>query len=1631
MKTVNLVSVPGTSSFLLLQAFFIPLLLLLASSSAVNATAFVWTNTLGGNWSALTNWSPNGVPGASDTASISSNGTYTITINSAQSVGTLTMNALSGAQTLNIVGGGTLTINGASTGNANGILEVSGGTLTGTGSLVLAGPLDWTAGTIKGVVQFNGGAFSGSDFLQGGQLINVGTLAWNGVISDGVGSIVSNAPSGTVNATGSGALMQNQFGTPQTFYNAGQFNISANPALTIADDFVNSGTTTISAGTVSFTGGGTNTSTISVTASTAALQFGGGTFTNTSGSTISDSGSLIFSAGTANMAGAVTVGVSNIFNGATANVTGNYPITNLLVISLGTVGFNGTGALTPPVMTMSGGTVTGNVVTVTGPLNWSGGTIKSVVQFSGGTFSGSEFLQGGEIINMGTLAWNGPTIDDGVGSIISNAPSGTINATGSGALMQNQFGTPQTFYNAGQFNISASNPTMTIADDFVNSGTTTISAGTVSFIGGGTNTSAISVTASTAALQFGGGTFTNTSGSTISDSGSLIFSAGTANMAGAVTVGVSNIFNGATANVTGNYPITTLLVISSGTVGFNGTGPLTPSAMTLGGGTVTGNVVSVTGPLNWSGGTIKNVVQFSGGTFSGSDVLQGGQVINTGTLTWSSPTILDGVGSIISNAPSGTINATGSGALLQNQFGTPQTFYNAGQFNISASNPAMTIGDDFVNSGTTTIGAGTVSFIGGGTNTSMISVTASTAALQFGGGVFTNTPSSTISDAGSLLFSAGAANMGGAVTVGVSNIIIGGTANITGNYPITTVLVISFGTVGFNGTGAITPPLMTMSGGTVTGNVVTVTGPLTWSGGTIRNVVKCNGGAFSGGDLLQGGEVINVGTLAWNGLIEDGVGSIVSNAPSGIINATGSGALMQNQFGPPQTFYNAGQFNVFVTNTAATIGDIFLNSGTLNLNEGVLTFQGSSTNTGTINLNGATLSLTSPHLLTGGTLDFGINALNNYGSNILAGASGLSGTLASTFNGGYLPSVGNTYNIMTYGSSTGSFTKTNLSPLAVWAVNQNSTALSITVLKLVPQMSWTAPVPIVYGTALSSTQLDATAAWNGSAVPGTFTYTPPLGTVLSSGSNQTLSVTFNPTDTSTYTNVTTNVLITVLQAPLSVTASNLVKTYGQTVTFAGTEFSTSGLVNGDTATSATIASPGAAPTASVAGSPYTITVTNAQGTTGLTNYIITYSTGTLTVNPAALTITANNRIKTYGQTVTFAGTEFTPSGLQNGETIGSVTLTSSGAAPTAAVSGSPYNIVSSAATGGTFTPGNYNIAYANGALTVNTASLSITANNRVKTYGQSVTFAGTEFTPNGLQNGETIGSVTLTSSGAAATAAVSGSPYNIVPSAATGGTFTAGNYGITYNNGSLTVNTASLTITANNRIKTYGQTVTFAGTEFTPSGLQNGETIGSVTLTSSGAAATAPVSGSPYSILPSAATGGTFTPGNYGISYANGALTVNTASLTITADNTNKIFGQTIVFSGHEFTAGGLQNSETVGSVTLTSSGTPSTAALGAYNIVPSAPAGGTFSQGNYSDTFNNGTLTVFGNPSLRLTLSGTNVVATFPTVIGETYQLQSATNILTTWVNTGSATPGTGSSVSQTNNMNARATFYRLQIHN
>jgi hypothetical protein len=156
-----------------------------------------------------------------------------------------------------------------------------------------------------------------------------------------------------------------------------------------------------------------------------------------------------------------------------------------------------------------------------------------------------------------------------------------------------------------------------------------------------------------------------------------------------------------------------------------------------------------------------------------------------------------------------------------------------------------------------------------------------------------------------------------------------------------------------------------------------------------------------------------------------------------------------------------------------------------------------------------------------------------------------------------------------------------------------------------PVITWPTPSPITYGTALTTNQLNATAS-----VPGTFTYSPPLGTVPDAGSTN-LSASFSPSDPYHVNAVTSSVPLLILPAALSVTASNAIRFYGQAnPAFTGY---IEGVVNGDDisavySTPATVVSPPGS---------YPIIPSLVDPGGRLRNYLAVTNDGTLTILPAS------------------------------------------------------------------------------------------------------------------------------------------------------------------------------------------------------------------------------------------------------------------------------------------------------------------------------------------------------------------------------------------------------------------------------
>ncbi|MDV7396087.1 MBG domain-containing protein, partial [Arthrospira platensis SPKY1] len=97
-------------------------------------------------------------------------------------------------------------------------------------------------------------------------------------------------------------------------------------------------------------------------------------------------------------------------------------------------------------------------------------------------------------------------------------------------------------------------------------------------------------------------------------------------------------------------------------------------------------------------------------------------------------------------------------------------------------------------------------------------------------------------------------------------------------------------------------------------------------------------------------------------------------------------------------------------------------------------------------------------------------------------------------------------------------------------------------------------------------------------------------------------------------------------------------------------------------------------------------------------YAITFTDGTLTITPRALSIRALDATKVYGDVLSFAGTEFVADGLVNSDVVEEVTLASLGSDATSEVNTDGYVITASDAAGSGLS--NYAITFTDGTLTI-------------------------------------------------------------------------------------------------------------------------------------------------------------------------------------------------------------------------------------------------------------------------------------------------------------------------------------------
>jgi autotransporter-associated beta strand protein len=398
---------------------------------------------------------------------------------------------------------------------------------------------------------------------------------------------------------------------------------------------------------------------------------------------------------------------------------------------------------------------------------------------------------------------------------------------------------------------------------------------------------------------------------------------------------------------------------------------------------------------------------------------------------------------------------------------------------------------------------------------------------------------------------------------------------------------------------SVTPSVLTLGGASMTSSF----GGLI--GGNLSLVLNGIGSTLTLTNVANnfiGNTLINAGTLKITGF--GGLASTRNIAVnSGTLQINGSSVLGGGSYSGNITNNGSVLFNSsmdqILTGTVSGSGTLAQSgSGLLQLN-GTNSYSGSTTVSGGKLLVNGSLGTTVVTVTNGGTL---------FGSGVLRGATTikLGGTL--------IPGLG--------GTDTSSLTISNNLNLAgnvIFSLNRNYSPSSASVDGI---------NALTYGGSLTVSNLggalqsgDVFQLFQANNYAGKFNnwILPTLVSGLAWNTNGLTNGYISVTGTTTLPTV-------------GITASNITKTFGQSLAFAGTEFFAGNLPNDVTVTNVTLSSAGAANNAAVG--VYAIVPGNAQGA-GLTNCNLVYTNGVMTVTPAVpvLTVTSGGSPTVYGDSV--------------------------------------------------------------------------------------------------------------------------------------------------------------------------------------------------------------------------------------------------------------------------------------------------------------------------------------------------------------------------------------------------------------
>ncbi len=758
------------------------------------AANVIWIGPNASFWDLAANWNP-ALPGAADDVLLSA---FNTTFRS----GAVTIQSFTGTGTLSVTGGSLSTTAASSTGGLN----LSAGTIGGSGNVGIAGTWNWTGGVMTGTgstfandtVNITGTA---TKQISGNRIVNLaGTTTWGGNTVDNnnvlqfAGGTLNN--NGTFNDQNGFASFIDSAGGTNAFNNVGTYNKQSNTVTTV-EVFNNTGTTNVNAGTMLMQGTSTTTGTFNLAAGTT-LEFRNGSHA-LNGATTSGGGTLVVSTDNVGADALVTI------NGGTLNSA----------------------------FLLSGSVLNGTDHTFQGPATWTGGTITGAATASttfGSTLAisgpGSKTLSGGRSVNAGNTTWSGNTAVNNNAINISGASA--FNNTGSFTDANTFDSTINVGNGGGMFNNNGvfnkqSNTTTSVGTQFNSTGTVNVNAGTMLMQGGGTDSGLFNI-ANGAMLEFRNGSHTLNN---VATSG-----------AGTLVVSTDNVGADAVVAINGGTHTTPFLL--SGSI-LTGTDHTFQGGATWTGGTITGAATAST--------TFGSTLAISG---PGSKTLSGGRSVNAGNTTWSGNTVANNNSINISGASA--FNNTGSFTDANTFDSTINVGNGGGSFNNNGvfnklSNTTTSIGTQYNGTGTANVNAGTMLMQGGGTSSGVFNI-ANGAMLEFRNG---NHTLNNVTTSGAGILQISTENVGADATVAIN----GGTH--------TTPFILSGSTLA--GTDNIFKGPVSWTGGTIAGaasttfdNNVSISGlnPKTLLGGRTLNL---NATTTWGGNTADNNNAIRF----WNG----------------------------------------------------------------------------------------------------------------------------------------------------------------------------------------------------------------------------------------------------------------------------------------------------------------------------------------------------------------------------------------------------------------------------------------------------------------------------------------------------------------------------------------------------------------------------------------------------------------------------------------------------------------------------------------------------------------------------------------------------------------------------------------------